>query len=549
MYDYLLIGAGSAGCVLADRLSASGARVLLLEAGGPDSRPEIRIPAAFSKLFKTDADWGYHTTRQRHAADREWFWPRGKVLGGSSSINAMIYIRGHRADYDGWAANGCTGWGYADVLPYFKKSEDNARLRNAYHGQQGPVRVEDPRSPSPLSRTFIDASGEAGHDLNDDFNGAEQEGAGLYQLTQRGGRRVSAATAFLKPAMRRENLTVETGAHVTSLIVKGGVARGVEYVQGGVRRKAMASGEVILCGGAINTPQLLMLSGIGPAAHLREHGIAVRVDARGVGQNLHDHPIVGVRWQAKEGASLMDAETPGQVARYLLGRRGMLSSNVAEAGLFAHSGAGSGPASGVIPDLQFHVAPALFYEHGFLPPEAHGFSLGPTLVTPQSRGTLALRSADPMEHPAIDPNYFAEPGDMASLVAGVRMAREIAEQPAYRALRGDAVDAMADATTDAEIAEQIRLTAETLYHPVGTCRMGADAESVVDLALRVRGVDNLRVVDASIMPTIPNGNTDAPTKMIAERAADWILGLAPDPGAAQASGDGASGRLAPEARM
>ncbi|OZC02579.1 GMC family oxidoreductase [Rubricoccus marinus] len=532
MYDYILIGAGSAGCVLADRLTeASGARVLLLEAGGPDTRPEIRIPATFSRLFKTDADWGYHTVRQRHAADREWFWPRGKVLGGSSSINAMIYIRGHRADYDGWAANGCTGWGYADVLPYFKKSEDNARIRNAYHGQGGPVRVEDPRSPSPLSQAFVQAAGEAGHDLNDDFNGAEQEGAGLYQLTQRGGRRVSAATAFLKPAMKRPNLSVETGAHVSRVIVEGGVARGVEYVQGGVRRRAEASGEVILCGGAINTPQLLMLSGIGPASHLREHGIEVAVDASGVGQNLHDHPIVGVRWEAKEGTSLMDAETLGQVARYLLGRSGMLASNIAEAGLFAHSSGG-----GVIPDLQFHVAPALFYEHGFQAPEAHGFSLGPTLVTPKSRGSITLRSSDPMEHPDIDPNYFAEPEDIAALVAGVRMAREIADQPAYRTLRGRAMDAMADANTDAEIAEQIRQTAETLYHPVGTCRMGPDDASVVDLALRVRGVDGLRVVDASVMPTVPNGNTDAPTKMIAERAADLILGRISEPATATASG-------------
>ena len=373
MYDYILVGAGSAGCVLADRLTeASGASVLLLEAGGPDTRPEIAIPAAFSKLFKTEADWGYHTVPQAHAAGREWFWPRGKVLGGSSSINAMIYIRGHRADYDGWAANGCAGWGYADVLPYFKRSEDNARFHDAYHGQGGPMRVEDPRSPSPLSEAFVAASGEAGHDLNDDFNGAEQEGAGLYQLTQDGGRRVSAATAFLRPAMKRENLTVETGAHVTRVLVEGGRAAGVTYVQGGVRRRADASREVILCGGAINSPQLLMLSGIGPARGLEALGIDVVADRAEVGQNLHDHPIVGIRWASREGSSLMSAETLGQVARYLLVRRGMLTSNVAEAGLFAHSAGG-----GSQPDLQFHVAPALFYEHGFTPPEAHGFSLGP----------------------------------------------------------------------------------------------------------------------------------------------------------------------------
>ncbi|MEL6616181.1 MAG: GMC family oxidoreductase N-terminal domain-containing protein, partial [Bacteroidota bacterium] len=266
MYDYILVGAGSAGCVLAHRLTEDpGVRVLLLEAGGPDSDPQIHIPATFSRLFKTEADWGYHTVPQVEAGGREWFWPRGKVLGGSSSINAMIYIRGHRADYDGWAARGCTGWGYADVLPYFKKSEDNARLAGPYHGQGGPMRVEDPRSPNPLSEVFVEASGEAGHDLNPDFNGAEQEGAGLYQLNQKGGRRVSAATAFLRPAMKRKNLTVETHALASRVIVQGGRARGVEYLQGGVHRKAEASGEVILCGGAINSPQRLLLSGIGPA--------------------------------------------------------------------------------------------------------------------------------------------------------------------------------------------------------------------------------------------------------------------------------------------
>ena len=298
------------------------------------------------------------------------------------------------------------------------------------------------------------------------------------------------------------------------------------YVQNGVRRMAQAEREVILCGGAINSPQLLMLSGIGPADELRALGIEVVADRREVGANLHDHPIVGVRWASREPISLLGAEALGQVASYLLRRRGMLSSNVAEAGLFAHSSAG-----GRIPDLQFHVAPSLFYEHGFQQPNAHGFSLGPTLVRPLSRGKLWLRSSDPTEHPALDPNYFAEPADVDALVAGVRMAREITSRAAYRSFRGAELDEMADAKTDAEIARVVRQSAETLYHPVGTCRMGADADSVLDLALRVRGVDGLRVVDASAMPTVPNGNTHAPTTMLAERAADLIRGLAPEPAA------------------
>ena len=540
MYDYVLVGAGSAGCVLADRLSASGASVLLLEAGGPDTRPEIHIPATFSRLFKTDADWAYHTVPQAEAAGREWFWPRGKVLGGSSAINAMIYIRGHRADYDGWAAGGCTGWGYSDVLPYFKRSEDNAVWENAYHATGGPWRVEDPRSPNVLSRAFVEAAAQAGHDRNPDFNGAEQEGAGLYQVNQRGGRRDSAATAFLRRAMRRPNLSVETGAHVTRVTVEGGRASGVAYRQGGVRRRAVASREVVLCGGAVNTPQLLMLSGIGPAAHLREYGIRVVADRHEVGQNLQDHPIAGVRWASREPVSLLGAEAMGQVARYLALRRGMLSSNVAEAGLFAHV------RPGPVPDLQFHVAPSLFYEHGFQQPDAHGFSLGPTLVTPRSRGEVALASGDAADHPRIDPRYFSEPSDLDVMVEGVKMAREIAAQEAYARFRGHEMDEMAEAQTDREIRRTVRHTAETLYHPVGTCRMGPDADSVVDLALRVRGVDGLRVADASVMPTIPNGNTAAPTVMIGERAADFVLGLAPDPGAApeaadrEASGDAIS---------
>ena len=529
MVDYIIVGAGSAGCVLANRLSADPrVSVLLLEAGQKDTSAEIHIPAAFSKLFQTDADWNYRTVPQEHAAGRDLYWPRGKVLGGSSSINAMIYIRGHSGDYDGWAADGCDGWGYSDVLPYFKKSEDNARGASTYHGAGGPLPVQDPRSPSPFSLAFVDAAEQAGHPRNEDFNGAGQEGAGLYQLTQRNGRRASTASTFLKAALRRPNLRVETGAHTTRVLFKDRRATGVEIVQSGAVRAVDAAREVILCGGAINTPQLLMLSGIGPADELAAHGVRVLADRAGVGQNLHDHPIVGVHFELKEPVSLLGAEGLLSVARYLIRRDGMLSSNVAEAGLFVRT-----RPELAYPDVQFHVAPMLFQDHGLVPQTEHGVSIGPTLVRPRSRGAITLASSDPLDHPLIDPNYLADPEDAAALVAGVRIAREIARQPALDRFRGDEIRPGAALTSDDDLDAYVRETCETLYHPVGTCRMGAGDDAVVDLDLCVRGVDGLRVVDASVMPTIPNGNTNAPTMMIAEKAADLILGRVASSSSAQ----------------
>lgn len=524
MYDYIIVGGGTAGCALANRLSANPAiRVLLLEAGDRDTRPEIRIPAAFSKLFRTEADWAYETVPQPGLSNRQLYWPRGKVLGGSSAINAMIYIRGHQADYDGWAAQGCHGWGYADVLPYFKRSEDNARGADPYHGVGGPLRIEDPRDPSLLSRLFIEGAARVGIGETPDFNGATQEGAGLYQLNQRGGRRQSAAAAFIRPVLGRENLTVETNSFVTRIRFDGLRASGVQVLQDGLERRIDTDGEVILCGGSINSPQLLMLSGIGPADHLREKGIQVLADRPEVGQNLQDHLIVGLRYRTRTVPTLLAAESMSSIARYVLFRRGMLTSNIAEAGAFVTT------RPGPTPDLQFHVAPVLFEAHGAKPPTEDGFSLGPTLVRTATRGQITLHSASPYEHPAINPNYLDDPGDVATLVEGLKMAREIAEGSTYDAVRGEQLAPAPGLRSDAELAQYVRDSAETLYHPVGTCRMGADKNAVVDLALRVNGVEGLRVVDASIMPSIVNGNTNAPTLMIAEKAADLILQAIPTP--------------------
>ncbi len=517
MFDYIIVGAGSAGCVLANRLSEDpAARILLLEAGERDKRAEIHIPAAFSRLFKTDVDWAYETEPQAQLNNRSLYWPRGKVLGGSSSVNAMIYIRGHRDDYNGWADAGCSGWGFDDVLPYFKKSEDNARGASLLHGVGGPMRVEDQRDPNPLSSVFVEACVQAGLAANDDFNGARQEGAGLYQVTQRSGRRVSAATAFLRPIADRPNLTIETNVHVTRVLFEGDRATGVAYVQNRQKRQATASEEIILCGGAVNSPQLLMLSGVGPAAHLAAHGIDVVADRKDVGQNLQDHLVVGVRYRSKRSGTLLSAESPLNIARYLLLRNGMLTSNVAEAGAFVSTRNSS------IPDLQFHVAPVLFENHGLEPPREHGISFGPTLVRPESRGFVRLHGADPLAAPAIGPNYLTEPSDIETLVAGIRLSREIVSQSTYGAFRGAELTPGPNVRRDRDLADYIRATAETLYHPVGTCRMGTDGEAVVDPELRVQGVDGLRVVDASVMPRIINGNTHAPTTMIAEKAADMI---------------------------
>ena len=518
MYDYVIVGAGSAGCVLANRLSADPqTRVLLLEAGGPDSRREVHIPAAFSKLFKTPADWNYQTEPQPQLGNRSLYWPRGKLLGGSSSINAMIYIRGNHRDYDGWAQLGNEGWSFEDVLPYFKRAENQQRGASDLHGGGGPLDVADLRTVNPLSRAFVEACAELGIPRNEDFNGAHQEGAGLYQVTQRQGQRFSAAAAYLRPAQARQNLTVQTDAQASRVVFDGKRAVGVQYRRAGQPTEARAQREVILCGGAVNSPQLLMLSGVGAAESLKRLGIEVVMDLPGVGQNLQDHLAAGTLYECTQPISLAGAQRLPNVLNYLVFKRGPLTSNVAEAGAFVRT-----RPELPFPDLQFHFAPVYFADHGFDVPAGDGFTFGPTLLHPESRGWIGLRSPDPFAPPAIQPNYFSAEADLQVLLDGLKLGRRLAQAQAFAPYRGAEVRPGPDVQTDDDLRAFIRQSAQTLYHPVGTCKMGSDPQSVVDAQLRVHGLDGLRVVDASIMPTVVGGNTNAPTIMIAEKAADMI---------------------------
>jgi choline dehydrogenase-like flavoprotein len=517
-YDYIIVGAGSAGCVLAARLTEDpAAQVLVLEAGGRDTAREIRIPAAFSKLFKTSVDWNYSTEPEPHLNNRKLYWPRGKVLGGSSSINAMIYIRGSAADYDQWKSLGNEGWGFADVLPYFKKSENRERGACAFHGTGGPLNVADLGLVNPLTRAFIAGAQEIGIAANADFNGVAQAGVGLYQVTQKNGQRHSAADAYLRPALTRPNLTVVSGAHATRVLVEDLRATGIAFLQNGAERQARAMSEVILAGGTVNSPQLLMVSGIGPADELSRLGIPTIQNLPGVGANLQDHPMVSVGYLCTQPVSLDGAETFANLVRYLIFKKGPLTSNVAEAGLFTHSRHGLN-----VPDIQLLFGPAYYRGHGLVRRKENCFGFGPTLIAPESRGSVSLRSANPLEPPAIRANYLSTDADMRTMIEGVRLSRRIAHAHAFDVYRGEEIHPGAGATSDESIAEFLRNEVETLYHPVGTCKMGNDPLAVVDARLRVQGIERLRVVDASVMPTIPAGNTNAPTIMIAEKAAEMI---------------------------
>jgi choline dehydrogenase-like flavoprotein len=531
VYDYIIVGAGSAGCVLASRLSENpDARVLLLEAGPPDEAAEIRIPAMVGLLFKSAYDWDYQTTPQERSGGRSVYWPRGRVLGGSSSINTMIYIRGSRYDFDTWRDDyGCEGWGYTDLLPYFLRAESNGRGASAYHGASGPLSVQDLRYKSDLTGAFVAAAKSRGAPANDDFNGLRQDGVGFYQVTQRGGRRWSAADGYLHPAAGRVNLTVQTDALVTGLIIEDGRATGVRYLRRGVEELASAEAEVIVCAGAVGSPQLLMLSGIGPASHLIEHGIEVVADSPGVGSNLSDHPVITAMWSAPRSRGLWEMGGPRNLARWQLTHSGPMTTNIAEAGGFARTD----PALPA-PDLQWQALPVPFVNGGLADPASRALSVLVTLVSVGSRGRIRLRSADPRHKPAIDPSYLSDNSDIDPLVRGIGMVREIAGGRPLRKMLKSELAPGSDVRTESDLREWVRGDLGTASHPVGTCAMGGDSRlaasrlaSVVDTELRVRGVERLRVVDASVMPTAPRGNTNAPTIAIAERAADLIQGRAP----------------------
>jgi choline dehydrogenase len=513
MYDYVIVGAGSAGCVLAARLSEDpDVQVLLLEAGPPDLNQNIHVPLGYLQLGSSEVDWDYHSAPEHECDHRRITLPRGRVLGGSSSINAMVYIRGNRHDYDGW---GVSGWSAADLLPYFIKAEDNERGASRWHGAGGPLSVSDQRSGNRISQAFVDAGEQAGLARNDDFNGDEQDGVGLYQVTQRGGMRASAAVAYLHPASVRPNLTVMPYMHVNRILFEGTRAVGVEASRLGELQELRAEREVILCGGAYNSPQLLMLSGIGPAEHLAMREIEPLLDQPQVGQNLSDHAASQLVWTTPEPESLLLALEPAALEQYEATQTGPFASNLAEAGGFARVG------DAAAPDTQFHVAPVQIVEEGLSDPQAHGVWVSSCLLTPHSRGSVRLLSKDPTAKPVIHNAFYTEGDDIQRMIAGVRLALEICEQPAIKPYCAEPFNTPADGSDQAVRAHLARTTF-AIYHPVGTCRMGEDDAAVVDSELRVNGVEGLRVIDASVMPVVPRGNTNAPTIAIAERAADLI---------------------------
>jgi choline dehydrogenase len=522
-YDYIVIGAGSAGCVITNRLIQAGKSVLLLEAGKPDNTPFIHIPATFVRVLGTERTWNYRTEPEPGANGRVMHVPQGRTLGGSSSVNAMIYIRGQAQDYDGWRDAGCHGWGYEDVLPVFQRSEANQRLAGQYHGTEGPLKVSDTKFRHPLSYAFLRAAQESGIGYNDDFNGANQAGAGFYQTTTFDGRRGSTAATFLAAVKSSPLLTLRTEATVEGLILENGAAVGVRYRHAqGEAQSATVREEVIVSAGGIGSPKVLLLSGIGPSAQLSEHGIPVIRDLPDVGENFQDHISASVYGAVKDPISMFGHDKGLRAVRsglqYLLWRSGLLTSNVVESGAFVDT-SGSGR-----PDVQLHVVPALVGDADRAPPQMHGISLNPCVLRPTSRGNVRLKDRDPATPLAIRANNLTTQEDVDTLVRGVELCRKILRAPSLRKLVDHEIaPGGADDLDRAAIEQHCRQFAKTVFHPSGTCRMGSDDKAVVDTKLRVRGVPRLRVADTSIIPLLVSGNTNAPSVMIGERCADFLL--------------------------
>jgi choline dehydrogenase len=541
--DYVIVGAGSAGCVLANRLSADGkTKVVLLEAGGDDrplkepsqfmSNMMIHVPVGYARTLKDPkVNWLYPTEADPGTGGRVHMWPRGKVLGGSSSINGLLYIRGQHADYDGWRQMGCEGWAWDDVHPYFMRAEHQERGADGkWHAQGGPLNVSDVTQTHQVSDAVIDACEQAGIPRNLDVNGPEQEGAGYYQLTVKNGRRHSAAVAYLHPAMKRSNLRVETRALASRIIFEGKKAVGVEFLQNGAKRTVRVTREVILSGGTVNSPQLLQLSGVGAGGLLSQVGVPVTADLPGVGENLQDHYVIGALFRLKPGTITVNELTRGrrfigETLKYVFQRKGLLTLSAAHIAVFCKSRPDLAH-----PDIQYHILPAnmdmekLAAGGDMVLDKLPGLTIAPCQLRPESRGHIRIKSPDATVYPSIVPNYLSDPLDREVAIASLRIARSIASQPALAPWMDSELAPGAAAETDAQLLEYAQMAGGTIYHPVGTCQMGHGPSAVVDPQLRVHGVEGLRVVDASVMPRLVSGNTNAPTIMIAEKAADMILG-------------------------